>query len=259
VNLGQIYLNIAETKKFQQAKKLRQYISKSVNKLQWKWLPDYCLQAFSQNYNKPKTFLLFSAQVIPACLFLLMGNLGCNAKTEIALLTIATFISGSASSGTLVNSVDLAPNFSGQSNFAFGLFYNQNFHDFKILINTNWPKKYVIYRISTRSDQHHRHEQRVRGSPRGRHDHSRKRELTKFRNNLCKKLFANMISCAFPNAAIYGAVEIRFHDSSRFGRDHHSYFHAFRKRRRAIVERTRRRQGAQAKQTHSQNQERSRK
>jgi hypothetical protein len=42
-----------------------------------------------------------------------MGNLGCNAKTEVALLTIATFISGSASSGTLVNSVDLAPNFSG--------------------------------------------------------------------------------------------------------------------------------------------------
>jgi len=42
-----------------------------------------------------------------------MGNLGCNANAEIAILTIAFFVSGSCSSGTLVNSVDLAPNFSG--------------------------------------------------------------------------------------------------------------------------------------------------
>jgi len=54
-----------------------------------------------------------AAEVLPAALFLMMGNVGCDATAEVAILTIASLFGGCASSGPIVNSVDLAPNFSG--------------------------------------------------------------------------------------------------------------------------------------------------
>jgi hypothetical protein len=55
-----------------------------------------------------------SAEVLPAAFFLMMGNVGCNATAEVAILTLASLFGGCASSGPIVNSVDLAPNFSGE-------------------------------------------------------------------------------------------------------------------------------------------------
>lgn len=59
---------------------------------------------------------LFStpAQLIPSILFMLMGAVGCNYGTEVIVLTAASLLGGCASSGPIVNSVDLAPNFSGK-------------------------------------------------------------------------------------------------------------------------------------------------
>jgi hypothetical protein len=60
-------------------------------------------------------FIVFltSAQLIPSILFMLMGAVGCNYGTEVIVLTAASLLGGCASSGPIVNSVDLAPNFSG--------------------------------------------------------------------------------------------------------------------------------------------------
>jgi hypothetical protein len=60
----------------------------------------------------------------------MMGNVGCNATAEVAILTLASLFGGCASSGPIVNSVDLAPNFSGEnsilkSNYKLTLFYDQ--------------------------------------------------------------------------------------------------------------------------------------
>lgn len=54
------------------------------------------------------------AMVLPALLFLMMGRLGCNGAAEVALLTAIAGIGGCASSGSIVNSVDIAPNFAGE-------------------------------------------------------------------------------------------------------------------------------------------------
>ncbi|CAB3362205.1 Hypothetical predicted protein [Cloeon dipterum] len=88
-------------------------LSRFIGSLFFSWVIDSMITSKKISITFARKMATIVAQGIPAGLFLLMGNMGCNAKAEVAVLTLASMISGSASSGTLVNSVDLAPNFSG--------------------------------------------------------------------------------------------------------------------------------------------------
>ncbi|XP_059476219.1 sialin-like [Neocloeon triangulifer] len=88
-------------------------LSRFLGSLFFSWVIDSMITSKKMTITFARKLATVIAQGIPAGLFFLMGNMGCNANMEVAVLTIASMISGSASSGTLVNSVDLAPNFSG--------------------------------------------------------------------------------------------------------------------------------------------------
>ncbi|XP_059475931.1 sialin-like [Neocloeon triangulifer] len=88
-------------------------VSRFLGSLFFSWIIDSMIATKKLTITVARKVATATAEVLPAILFLLMGNVGCNATAEVAILTLASLFGGCASSGPIVNSVDLAPNFSG--------------------------------------------------------------------------------------------------------------------------------------------------
>ncbi|XP_065341145.1 sialin-like [Cloeon dipterum] len=88
-------------------------LSRFMGSLFFSWIIDSMIAANKCTITCARKVATAIAEIMPAALFLLMGNMGCNAPAEVAVLTVASLFGGCASSGPIVNSVDLAPNFAG--------------------------------------------------------------------------------------------------------------------------------------------------
>ncbi|XP_065339063.1 sialin-like [Cloeon dipterum] len=88
-------------------------ISRFTGSLFFSWLFDKLISLKHCSITSARKVSNAISQLIPSILFMLMGAVGCNYKTEVIVLTAANLLGGACSSGPIVNSVDLAPNFSG--------------------------------------------------------------------------------------------------------------------------------------------------
>ncbi|XP_059476719.1 sialin-like [Neocloeon triangulifer] len=88
-------------------------ISRFTGSLFFSWLFDKMISLKHCSITSARKVANAISQLIPSILFMLMGAVGCNYTAEVIVLTAASLLGGCASSGPIVNSVDLAPNFSG--------------------------------------------------------------------------------------------------------------------------------------------------
>ncbi|XP_063229145.1 sialin-like [Bacillus rossius redtenbacheri] len=76
-------------------------------------LADFLLRSAGWTVTHVRKLATAVALLVPGTLCLLMTNVGCDAAAEITLLILLVGLGGCASSGTLANNIDLAPNFAG--------------------------------------------------------------------------------------------------------------------------------------------------
>lgn len=143
-----------------------------------------------------------------------MGNVGCNASAEVAILTLASLFGGCASSGPIVNSVDLAPNFSGKnfSNVMIILLIKKIVTLGSILGLISIASMSAGFLVPLMVSNIIKDNVRISQS---------------WQTELKKNIWF---------AAINGAVALRFHDCVHPQRSLHHSFYSFRQRRGAAVE-----------------------